>query len=91
MHRIQFGIGHVVVDDRDPAVAPQLHRKRAQHHAVVRAVDAGLHQHQVPDAMRPGHRLDLRQRPIDRLVVSAAHCCQRIEDVDVAIPASVRA
>ena len=71
MHRVQFDVGDVVVDNRNAPVATGIDRECTQHERVVRAVYAGLYKYEMPDSMGSTDRLDLGQPPIDRPVVPA--------------------
>ena len=50
------------VDHRHAAATAAEGIQRAQQHAVVGAVEAGLHDHEAPDPQRGGHPLQVRQR-----------------------------
>lgn len=87
MHAVQFGIGHRPIQYHHATVAAGRQGQRIEQHAVVGAVHAGLHQHQVAHAMRCGQRLDIGQRPVHGLVVAGLRRCGAVEHMHVGVPA----
>ena len=85
--RIQLRVGNVRIEHGHTAVAARVRAQGEQQHGIVRAIDAGLHQHEMAYAVRCAHRFDLRKRARAGHVVAFAHRRRAVEHVHVRIPA----